>query len=85
MRPLVFVMAAAPWLAGSAIADPSQAVNDARAGRPFAPRVVIEEPRPPSVAIETEGRAGRPDCHSVTISELQDGVKLPRTERQCDR
>ena len=53
------------------------------------PDVVIEEPRPPSAAIETEGRSERQSCPSVTITEwqdgVQDGVKVTRTEQQCDR
>jgi hypothetical protein len=62
---------------------------DARMGPSRSPDVVIEEPRPPSAVIETEGRGERRNCHSVTITEWQDGVrdgvKVTRTERQCDR
>jgi hypothetical protein len=58
---------------------------DARMGPSRSPDVVIEEPRPPRAAIETEGRGERQNCHSVTITEWQDGVKVTRTEQQCDR
>jgi hypothetical protein len=49
------------------------------------PDIVIEEPRPPSAAIETEGRGEHRNCHAVTVTEWQDGVKVTRTEQQCDR
>jgi uncharacterized protein YraI len=58
---------------------------DVRMGPSRSPDVVIEEPRPPSAAIETEGRRERQNCHSVTITEWQDGVRVTRTEQQCDR
>jgi len=81
------VMTAAPMLAGAAKADPlrlAQADVDVRIG-PRGPGVVIEEPRRrPGVVIETEGRRNR-DCRSVSVTEWQNGVKVTRTERQCDR
>jgi type II secretory pathway component PulJ len=49
------------------------------------PRVIIEEPRPPSLAIETEGRGDRHDCRSVTITERKNGVPVIRTEQLCER
>jgi hypothetical protein len=51
--------------------------------------VVIEEPRPPAPAVETEGRGDRHNCQSEPITEWQDpaqeGMKLTPTQRQCDR
>lgn len=74
-------------LAQTAHADPmrlAQVDVDVRRGAPpRGPGVVIEEPRPPAVAIETEGRSGR-DCRSVTVNEWRDGVKVTRTEQRCD-
>ena len=58
---------------------------DVRIGPPRSPDVLVEEPRPPSVVIETEGRGERRNCRSVTVTEWQDGVKVTRTEQQCDR
>ena len=65
----------------------AQADLGARMGPTRSPNVVIEEPRPPNTVIETEGRSGRDNCHSVTVTERQDGVnvKVTRTEQQCDR
>jgi hypothetical protein len=48
------------------------------------PNVVIEEPRPPSVTIETEGRAGDRNCHSTIASERSDQAKVIDPERVCD-
>jgi hypothetical protein len=56
-----------------------------RMGPARSPNVVIEEPRPPSVVIETEGRAQRDNCRAVTVTERHDGVEVTRTERRCDR
>jgi hypothetical protein len=68
-------------------ADPmrlAQMDADVRRGAPpRGPGVVVEEPRPPAVAIETEGRGGR-DCRFVTVDEWRDGVKVTRAERRCD-
>ena len=79
------VLTAAPLLAGTAKADPSQLAQadiDVRIG-PRGPGVVIDEPRRrPGVVIETEGRAR---CRSVTVREWHNGVRVSRTERQCDR
>jgi len=51
--------------------------------------VVIEEPRPPAAAVETEGRGERHNCRSEPITEWQDRtqqeVKPTPTQRQCDR
>jgi hypothetical protein len=80
-------LTAAPLLAATANAGPTrlaQADVDVRIGPPPGPGVVIEGPRRPGVGIDTEGR-GRRDCRSVTVSEWRDGVKVTRTERQCDR
>jgi hypothetical protein len=78
---------AASLLAQPVSADPTRLAQvgaDVRGGAPpRGPGVVIEEPRPPAVAIETEGRGGR-DCRFVTIDEWRDGVKVTRTERRCD-
>jgi hypothetical protein len=63
----------------------AQADLGARMGPTRSPNVVIEEPRPPNAVIETEGRSGRDSCHSVTVTERQEGVKVTRTEQRCDR
>jgi hypothetical protein len=63
----------------------AQADVDVRMGPSRSPKVVIEEPRPPSVVIETEGRGEGRNCRPVTVTERQDGVLVPRTERRCGR
>jgi hypothetical protein len=94
MRASVLALTAAAMLsavclrAGSAEADTIQLAQidlGVWMGPSRSPDVVIEEPRPPSAAIETEGRGERRNCHSVTITEWQDGVKVTRTEQHCDR
>jgi len=80
------VLTAAPLLGATAKADPvqlAQADVNVRIG-PRGPGVVIDEPRHRhGVVIETEGRRNR-DCRSVTVSEWRNGVRVTRTERQCD-
>jgi len=39
---------------------------------------------PPSVTIETEGRAGDRNCHSTIASERRDQAKVIDPERVCD-
>ena len=76
------------WPAESGRADAmrlAQADVDARMGPSRSPKVVIEEPRPPSVVIETEGRGEGQNCRPVTVTERQDGVVVTRTERRCER
>lgn len=63
----------------------AQADSDFRTGPSRSPKVVIEEPRPPTAAIETEGRGPAENCRPVTVTERQDGVMVTRTERRCDR
>jgi hypothetical protein len=63
----------------------AQADADFRMGPSRSPKVVIEEPRPPNAAIETEGRGPPENCRPVTVTERQDGVLVRRTERRCDR
>jgi len=58
---------------------------DVPTGRDRSPRVIIEEPRPPAMAIETEGRGDRHDCRSVTITERKNGVPVTRTDQLCER
>jgi hypothetical protein len=90
------MLAAVSLRAGLAEADTIQLAQldaDARMGPSRSPDVVIEEPRPPSAVIETEGRGESRNCPSVTITERQDGVqdgvqegaKVTRTEQRCDR
>ena len=62
----------------------AQADFGARMGPPRSPGVVIEEPRPPRAAIETEGRGEPQKCRSVNITEWRDGVQITRTEQECD-
>jgi hypothetical protein len=80
-------LAAVPLLAQPASAHPTRLAQgdvDVRRGAPpRGPGVVVEEPRPPAVAIETEGRGGR-DCRFVTVNEWRDGMRVTRTERRCD-
>jgi len=93
MKAIMLAMTAAiavagvPLLAETASADPARLaqvdVNPRTNAPPRGPGVVVEEPRPPGVTIETEGRGGR-DCRSVTVNERRDGVKVTRTERRCD-
>jgi hypothetical protein len=82
------MLAAVSLRAGMVEAGSTQVAQvdvDVRMGPSRSPDVVIEQPRPPSAAIETEGRGERQNCHPVTITEWQDGVKVTRTEQQCDR
>jgi hypothetical protein len=57
---------------------------DVRLGPSRSPDILIEEPRPPRAAIETEGRGERRNCRDVTITEWRDGINVTRTEQQCD-
>ena len=70
---------------GAATVRIAQADIGDRMGPVRSPNVVIEEPRPPSVVIETEGRRERADCRSVTITERKNGVEVTRTEHRCGR
>ena len=54
-------------------------------GAERSPRVIIEEPRPSTMAIETEGRGERHGCRAVTTTEQQNGLPITRTEQQCGR
>jgi hypothetical protein len=58
-------------------------LNPRRTPQPT-PNVVIEDPRPPSVTDETEGRAGDRNCHSTIASERRDQAKVIDPERVCD-
>jgi hypothetical protein len=83
---VAFIMAlmAAPAAMAS---DGNNVVPDDRGvhmGPARAPDVVIEEPRPPGVAIETEGRGEPRDCHPDTVTEGNDGSRETRTRQQCD-
>jgi hypothetical protein len=78
------VLTAAPLPAGTAKADPirlAQADVNVRIG---GPGVVVGEPRPHrrGVVVETDGRA---HCRTVTVREWRHGMRVTRTERQCDR
>jgi hypothetical protein len=64
----------------------AQADNqDAKMGPVASPKVVIEEPRPPSAVIETEGRGEDRNCRPATTTERQDGTKVAKPERRCER
>ncbi len=63
----------------------AQANFEGRMGPSRSPDVVVEEPRPPRAIIETEGRGEHRSCQPVTITEWHDGVKVTRTQQQCDR
>jgi hypothetical protein len=56
-----------------------------RLGPQRSPRVVIEEPRPPRSAIETEGRGESRRCRSEATAGRQDGEKPGDPDRRCDR
>ena len=62
----------------------AQVERDMQTGPGRSPKVVIEEPRPPSVAIETEGRGQHRNCRDVTIAERRNGVSVTRTGQHCD-
>jgi len=62
----------------------AQADFGARMGPSRSPDVVIEEPRPPRPVIETEGRGEPQKCRSHNVTDSRDGIKDPRTERECD-
>ncbi|HEY7244443.1 MAG TPA: hypothetical protein VH678_11245 [Xanthobacteraceae bacterium] len=49
-----------------------------------APKVVIEAPRPPSVRIETEGRAGDRDCRHLAAPDRRDRAKAMDPAQVCD-
>jgi len=86
---LTALLALTVWLPGQGgkaeVLQLAQADVDARMGPWRSPKVVIEEPRPPNAAIETEGRGPAGNCRSVTVTERQDGVLVTRTERRCER
>jgi hypothetical protein len=63
----------------------AQLDTDAHTSTPHSPRVIVEEPRPPAMAIETEGRGERHDCRSVTVTERRNGIPVTHTEQRCDR
>ena len=64
----------------------AQADNqDAKIGPVASPKVVIEEPRPPSAVIETEGRGEDRNCRAAAATERQDGTKVAKPERRCER
>jgi hypothetical protein len=56
-----------------------------RLGPQRTPRVVIEEPRPPRSAIETEGRGEGRRCRSAATAGRQDGGKPVDLDHLCDR
>ena len=63
----------------------AQADADTKMGPVASPKVVIEEPRPPSAVIETEGRGENRNCRPATTTERQDGTKVAKPERRCER
>src|SRR5689334_22021373 len=81
MRPQVFALLATGILISSALLPGvgagarafqlAQADPGGRIGPTPSPRVLIEEPRPPRAAIETEGRGERRNCRplSTTVTE----------------
>ena len=48
------------------------------------PKVIIEEPRPPNVTIETEGRAGDLDCRSTIAADRHDQARVTDPGPVCD-
>jgi len=85
MRMVLTTIAAGAALLMLPSAAMAQLDADAHMGTPHSPRVIIEEPRPPAMAIETEGRGGRHDCRPVTVTERQNGIPITHTKQQCDR
>jgi hypothetical protein len=85
MRNALAVIAVAMAMLGLPRTGMAQLDADVRMGTPRTPGLLIEEPRPPNVAIETEGRGQRPDCRPVTITERHNGIPVTRIEQQCDR
>jgi hypothetical protein len=82
------VLSAISMRGGLAAADTSQLAQvdlDVPLGPSRSPDVVIEDPRPPSAAIETEGRGERRPCRDVAITERPDDEDATRTEQRCDR
>src|SRR5262245_47261454 len=63
---------------------PGQYDVDSRAGPRRSPDVVVEEPRPPLTAIETEGRGEHRNCRSATVGDLQGASKVTPPEQPCE-
>jgi hypothetical protein len=83
---LVLLTAPAPFRANGWAKDlaPGQVDVDGRVGPRRSPDVVIEAPRPPTGAIETEGRGEHRNCRSVIAGDSPDGTKITSTEQPCD-
>jgi hypothetical protein len=84
----VALLATAPLLgrpAAGADVNIAQLERNMQTGPSRSPKVLIEEPRPPSAAIETEGRGQHRNCRDIAIAERQNGVSVTRTEQHCDR
>jgi hypothetical protein len=79
------IMFLPPHYAEAAVFHIAQADVGDRMGPVRSPNVVIEEPRPPSAVIETEGRAQRDNCRPVTVTERHNGAEVTRTESRCER
>jgi len=63
---------------------PGQYDVDSRAGPRRSLDVVVEEPRPPLTAIETEGRGEHRNCRSATVGDLQGASKVIPPEQPCE-
>jgi len=76
------VLTAAPLLAGTAKADPIQVAQADINVRVGGPGVIVEpRHRRHGVVVETVGRS---HCRTVTVREWRHGMRVSRTERQCD-
>ena len=64
---------------------PGQVDVDGRVRPRQSPDVVVEEPRPPSGVIETEGRGGHRNCRSVIAGDSQDATKITSGGPPCDQ
>lgn len=73
------MLAAAPLSTNAAKADPTRLAQvdvDVRIGGP----------RGPGIVIDTDGRGNRDrNCRTVQVTEWRNGIRVTRTERQCDR
>ena len=79
------VMLASATIAAVVLGIGFGAASGAKIGPVASPKVVIEEPRPPSAVIETEGRGEDRNCRAAAATERQDGTKVAKPDRRCER
>jgi hypothetical protein len=64
---------------------PGQYDVDGQLGPRRSPNVVIEEPRPSTTVLETEGRGENRDCRSAVAGDSAASAKITSPDQPCDR